>query len=63
MPILGSNVQPMHNTTHARVVLPSGHHTYRPVYLPVRANSNPKHVAVTAPTLGANRHFRGGKRA
>lgn len=48
-------------TPQARVTKPNGKVTYVPVALPMR-RTNPKHVAVTAPTLGRNSHFRGGQR-
>lgn len=50
------------NTTYARAIKANGRVTYVPVSLPRRSHSNPKHVAVTAPTLGRNSHFRGGHR-
>lgn len=48
-------------TPQAQVTRPNGRKTYVPVYLPVRKHVNGKYFAVTAPTLGRNRHFRGGR--
>ena len=47
----------------AQVTLPSGHVTYVPVRARQRSHTNPKWLAFNVPTLGRNRHFRGGRRA